>query len=235
MTTDALRIISLPPLRIGTSGEVKQLAMARGLSREGLLIAQERGLLRFGQHKGYPAWFVMDKTLKNVQARRLDGQLWHGELKALSLKGSNGSWPIGVHESLIYPNIAFVEGGPDLLAAHHLLWAEEVENQWGVVAMLGCAANISKAAIELLRGRNVKIFYHYDKDQQGAKAAYRWGLSLGLPLSSIHFCCGPVLLQRGGFGKDLNDQAHISGDEFDRLRAQGMHLLFSSNNNKQSL
>jgi hypothetical protein len=219
--------LKLPPLHLGTNEEIRLLAAVREFSREGPLIAQERGLLRFGQYFGHSAWFVLDKTFKNIQARRLDGQRWYGDRKALSLKNSDGNWPVGLYESLNYPNIAIVEGGPDLLAAHHFLWAEECEDQWGVIAMLGACPNFPPEAKQLLKGRKIKIFYHYDKENQGAKAAYRWGIQLELPLTSKHFCCGPVPLQKGGFGKDLNDQAHISGDQFEELRAQGMHLLFS--------
>lgn len=220
--------IQIPLLHLGTEGEIRQLAFLRGLSREGIMIAQERGLLRFGKYFDQDAWFVLDGTLRNIQARRLDGELWFGGRKALSLKNSDGNWPIGLYEALKYPNIAIVEGGPDLIAAHHLLWAEERENSWGVIAMLGASVSIPAEAIKLLKGRKIKIFYHYDQNAQGAIGAYRWHHQLGLPRPSRHFCCcGPVPLLGGGTGKDLNDQAHISGDEFETLRAEGKHYIFN--------
>ena len=219
--------IAVPTLHSGTQEEIRLLAKVRGLSTEGLLMAQERGLLRFGQHYGQPAWFVLDKTLRNIQTRRLDGQLWFGRIKALSLKNSNGNWPIGLYESLEYPNIAIVEGMPDLLAAHHFLWAEEYETRWGVITILGASSHFPPEAIPLLKDKSIKIFYHHDKAAQGMRAAYRWGLELGLPMKSKHFCCGPIPMLGGEIGKDLNDQAHITGDAFEELRAKNMHLLFS--------
>ena len=220
--------IYIPPLHLGTDDEVRRLAVLRGLSSEGIKIAQDRGLLRFGKHFGQDAWFVLDGTFKNIQARRMDGEPWSEGCKALSLKNSQGNWPIGLYESLEYPNIAIVEGGPDLIAAHHLLWAEECENRWGVIAMLGASASFPTEAAKILKGKKLKIYYHYDKNAQGALGAYRWHHQLGLEQPSKHFCCcGPVQLQGGGIGKDLNDQAHISGDEFEELRAENKHYIFN--------
>ena len=70
--------------------------------------------------------------------------------KAWTLPGSIGALPIGLYESLAFPNTALVEGGPDLLAAFHLACCAtstpetlalgkgiDVAGKLGVVAMLG--------------------------------------------------------------------------------------------------
>ena len=103
-----------------------------GLKVDGLLLAQERGLLHFGRHWNQDAWFIADETRFATSARRIDGKLWHNGSKAVMLKGTQACWPIGIEEGIYtYPNIALVEGGPDLLAAHHLFLFEECDKRMG--------------------------------------------------------------------------------------------------------
>ena len=99
------------------------------------------------------AWIITDCRRMNAQARRLDGEGWEHRWrsqKAWTLPGSIGALPIGLYEALDFPNIALVEGGPDLLAAFHLAWCAtstpetlalgkgiDVVGKLGVVAMLG--------------------------------------------------------------------------------------------------
>ena len=52
------------------------LASLRGVSIEGVRLAYERGLLRFGQHQGHAAWFILDGSRHVAQARRMGGQPW---------------------------------------------------------------------------------------------------------------------------------------------------------------
>ena len=215
-------------LRLGTTNEIEQLARQRGLSVEGLLLAQERGLLHFGRHWNKDAWFIADETRFAVSARRLDGQLWFNDSKAVMLKGTQGCWPIGIKESLPYPNIALVEGGPDLLAAHHLFLVEECATEWAAVAMLSATMTIPEEALPLFKGKHVRILYHNDPEKQGLLAACRWHQQLGLDSETEHFCCGGYPMEGGGVSTDLNDQVHASGEWYEEARAKNEHLVINT-------
>ena len=45
---------------------------------DGLHIASEHGVLRFGNCKGHPCWTVLDATFRLAQSRRLDGEVFEG-------------------------------------------------------------------------------------------------------------------------------------------------------------
>ena len=66
----------LPAFRKGTRADFAQLAQLRGIGREGLEFASERGLLHFGTLKDCPAWTITDAERVNAQARRMDGNPW---------------------------------------------------------------------------------------------------------------------------------------------------------------
>lgn len=203
------------------------MAALRGLGIEGLLLAQERGLLRFGVHWGRPAWFITDRTRKAVSARCLDGEPWSDDRKAVMVKGTHANWPVGIEEAAGYPNIALVEGGPDLLAAHHLFCFEECAKDWAAVAMLSASISIASEALALFKGKRVRIFYHDDPGKQGLVAALRWHNQLGLTSDTQHLCCGGYPIEGGGISKDLNDQVHASGDWYEDARAKNMHLIIN--------
>src|ERR1051325_3374460 len=70
--------LQLPRLEIGTRADLEMLARLRGIGREGLEWALERGVLRFasGERFGKRAWLIIDQSGLNAQARRMDGQGW---------------------------------------------------------------------------------------------------------------------------------------------------------------
>lgn len=111
-------------MREGTPEDFAALAVLRGLSFAGIALASERGLLRFGEFRGRPAWFILDASRRVAQARRLDGQKWTDNAKAWTLAGSQAAWPLGICEAGKFSAVALCEGGPDLLAAFHFLLAE---------------------------------------------------------------------------------------------------------------
>ena len=140
-----------PAFEKPTQTEIETIAMLRGLSPEGVALAADRGLLFCADYKERRAWVITDSRRKNAQARRMDGKDWEQvNAKAWTLAGSIGALPIGLYEARDFPNIALVEGGPDLLVAFHLAWCAtstpetlalgkgiDVIGKLGVVAMLG--------------------------------------------------------------------------------------------------
>ena len=192
------------------------LATLRGLSIEGIRLSHARRLLQFGQHQGRAAWFVLDESRRVAQARRLDGQPWTPNAKAWTLRGSQATWPVGVAESVPFPTIAICEGGPDLLAAHHFIWAENREHDCAAVAILG-AANINADALPFFAGKRVRIFRHVDAT--GDAATNRWAKQIedaGADVDAFDF---DGLRQADGSPiEDLNDCARVSADDFETHR-----------------
>jgi hypothetical protein len=192
------------------------LALLRGLSTEGVRLAHKRGLLRFGQHYGRAAWFILDGSRRVAQARRLDGHTWTGNAKAWTLRGSQATWPVGIEEAAPYRAIAFCEGAPDLLAAHHFMWAENRESDCAAVAILG-GAKIHAAALALFAGKRVRIFRHVD--EAGEDAMNRWATQLaavGADVDAFNFA--GLHTMDGAPVKDLNDLARIDADDFETHR-----------------
>jgi len=179
------------------------LATLRGLSIEGVKLTHERGLLRFGQYQGRAAWFILDGSRRVAQARRMDGRPWTANAKAWTLPGSQAAWPVGVEESAPFATVAFCEGSPDLLAAHHFIWAENREHDCAAVAILG-AANINADALRFFEGKRVRIFRHVDAT--GDAAMNRWAKQIagaGAEVDAFNFA---GLRQADGSPvEDLND------------------------------
>jgi hypothetical protein len=205
--------------RLGTETEIRRVADLRGLSVEAVQAAQNYGLLRFGAHRDEPAWFVTDKTAVNAQARRLDGENWGSSengLKAITLSGSKASWPLGTEESKDFEKVAFVEGGPDLLAAFAAIQAEGKYNV-AVVAMLGAAHKIPLSALPVFANKRIRIFAH--SDEAGQKAGERWSAQLtefGCDVDAFRF---PRLRTFSGNEiKDLNDFLRIHPDDFELMK-----------------
>lgn len=203
---------ALPPLTPGTTEQRATLATLRGLSHAGITLAAERGVLRFGVFRGLAAWFVTDRTARIAQARRLDGQPWATDVKAWTLRHSQGAWPVGIHEAGPFPVVALVEGGPDLLAAHHFIAASGRAGDVAAVALLGAAMSIHPAALPEFAGKRVRVFAH--SDMAGRAAGIRWSLQVetagghadSLAAAEVH----PT-------AKDLNDLARRGDSASQRL------------------
>jgi hypothetical protein len=206
-------------LHRGSRDDLRAVADLRGLSLEGVELANERGLLWFAPWRGFPAWIVTDNERCNAQARRLDGGLWEhiGGKKASNLPGSRARWPIGAREALPFQSIVLVEGGPDLLAAHHFAHCEERESTIAVVAMLGAGLSIADDALPLFAGKLIRIFPHID--EPGMKATERWARQLERAGAEVDFFDFSGLRTiEGKTIKDLNDCAHGCADDFEELR-----------------
>ena len=209
-----------PRLMVPETWALEAIMKVRGISIEGLKLAVERGILCAGYHHDLPCWFVTDERRIAAQARRIDGQRFFSAdgLKAVSLTGTVGGWPIGAaairseHRSVI-----FCEGGPDLLAAHAFIWAEGREHDAAAVAMLGASSPIANEALELFRGRRVRFVVH--ADTAGAKGLARWGPQLrGIAASRDSICFKGLHRADGEYVKDLNDALLVDADTFENAR-----------------
>ena len=206
-----------PVFEVPTSAEVEVIAQLRGLSRQGVALAVEHGLLYCADSREGRAWVITDLRRLNAQWRLLNGLRWEGvEAKAQTLPGSMAAWPIGLHEAAGFRAIALVEGGPDLLAALHLAWCVHRESLIAPVAILGASNAIPQAALPLFEGKYVRLFPHGDK--AGQQAGKRWGKQL-LPhcLTIDVYLFEGLTLVDGSPAGDFNDFVHVCPDQWEDL------------------
>jgi len=217
VSSNASARLSLPPLHPGTDAEIIRLANLRGLTRNGVALASEKGLLQFGEFRGKVAWFIVDHSGRVAQARRLDGLKWTDDAKAWTLARSQAAWPIGIGEAATFPSVALVEGGPDLLAVCAFLVVESREHDCAPIAMLGGCARIHSDALSLFAGKRVRIFPHVD--DTGANATRRWAEQLAESGARVDaFSLAGLRRIDGASVKDVCDLAAIHPDDFERHR-----------------
>ncbi len=203
------------------------LARLRGLDVGGIDAAVAAGVLRFAPNytvplKGgrefrcaAPVWAVLDSATEcNAQVRRLDGAPWFDDLKALTVGGSWGSWPIGLDALGEGDDVLLCEGGPDLLAGYDMRARGLVSAV--PVGMLGAGQPIPGGALPLFRRRRVLIAAHHDRETErrdgtrvraGWEAAQRWAAQLHGVARSVHVAVGFEE------GQDLNDWLRAGGTE----------------------
>lgn len=188
----------------GTDAEFKALAELRKLPESALRLAAECGLLRFADHRGARCWVITDFEGWAISCRPLGANPW-GETKSLMVKNTNASHLIGSLQLKSDGLVFMCEGGPDLLAAHAVMYYPEV---WGRidtspifgVAMLSATSSPSTEVCEAFHGKVVVIWAH--SDLAGIEAAERWAGQLRPYAQEVHVIqAGEVL---PGL-KDLND------------------------------
>jgi hypothetical protein len=225
----------LPELHKGSARDLAQLALLRSLGIEALQLASNRGLLWFCDLKDGPktarSWVIADRTRRNAQARRLDGQHWRHtwdaqarrwvpvelerQHKVRGFTGNQASWPVGIEEARSFNRIALVEG-VDLLAVFHFLLAEDREAAVAPVAMLGASNRIPGEVLNLFTGKRVRMFPHADANHAGLRAAVNWEAQLrpvvayidAFDLTGLRMTCGSAV-------KDLNDLTSVDPDCFE--------------------
>lgn len=224
----------LPPLAPLNGRERRELAELRGLSVESIEMAHGRGLLWGLWWHGHRAWAFTDTERWNCQWRRLDGKHWKGlkgeqSFKSWGVSGVGNArpragWPVGITEAGKCQNIAFVEGGPDLLAALHFIHLSQ-GNGTAPVAILG-TSRIDELALPLFTGKRVRLFCHADPaslegctKRPGMEAAARWQdqlLSVGCTVDTFDF--SGLTRCDGGPVADLCDLAHLCEEEWNHER-----------------
>lgn len=167
----------------------------------GVELAVRHGCLRFCVAYDHPAWVILDAGNPcNVQARRMDGELWFGDKKVMGFKGNWAKWPVGLDAVLRIPSaeVLLVEGTGDFVAAWHCV----VDGYTGGIplAMFGASNTIHESALALLEGRNVRILEQHDR--AGAQAAKTWAGQLQAAGCWVQSVLIPTP------GEDLND--HLS-------------------------
>ena len=155
-------------LALGTYDQIERLSQLRGISMEGLLFAQERGVLICGDFWGFEVYGVKDQTGRLIEVRLLNGDAffaWGGlpARKSHALKGSHKDWPLGIMEANGCESLALAEGLPDFLALHQYVVQEKAQDRVGPVGMLSSACLISPGALEHFKGKHVRIYPHMDQ------------------------------------------------------------------------
>ena len=122
-----------------------------------------------------------------------------------------------MREAEDFPAIALLEGGPDLLAAFHLLWLADRDNLIAPVAILGAANHLPQNALPYFKEKIVRIFQHDDAD--GLAAAKRWAAQLTAAGAEVEGFSFAWLLQANGWPvNDLNDFVRIHPKEWEKQR-----------------
>jgi hypothetical protein len=211
---------SWPAFATGSRRDLFAVANLRGIAPEGIILASERGHLRFADWRNFPCWIVTDSRRMNAQARRMDGLpfIVEGEnRKAISLPGSRAGIPVGLYEVREFPAVAVVEGGPDMLAAHGCIWAEDRKDV-AVVAVLGASNRPSVALWSALAGKTVRVYCH--RDNAGMEAGKQWGQAmLAAGVSKIDgFRFDGLRKVDGSPVEDLNDLLALHPDDFEARR-----------------
>ena len=213
--------IDLPPVDFPTRVELQKLATLRYVSIEACEAAVERKHLFFASWNGARCWLITDCKRKSAQLRRLDGEKFRradGEaVKALTIRGSQASWPIGAPDVTDADRVILCEGGGDFLAAYHFAIIERTPGAVQPVAMLGAAQRIAPEALARFASKRVRIFPHLDS--AGSAAALRWETQLRAVKIDAH-CFDLAGLTRDDDApvEDLNDLTRIAPDDFEQNR-----------------
>jgi len=212
----------LTPLRLSLPTEADSLALGqmRRISTAAVREAAERGFLWCCDAREGKAWVLRDASGWVAVARRMDGKGWeciHGA-KARLVRGSRAAWPLGIEESLSFPAIALVEGGPDFLAAYHFILGAGVSESVAPVGMLGAGLSIDKEVMKFLTGKRVRIFI--DDDEAGRLAFARWSGQLALVGCAVDgFNFSGLIRADSEPVKDLNDCTSLSPESAARWGA----------------
>ncbi len=226
----------LPNLGPFSETERQALADLRGLSLEAVNMTYRRGLLHGLWWRGSRAWAITDRERWNCQWRRLDGERWERndsehKFKSWGVKRQGAArprpgWPVGITETVGVSHVAFVEGGPDLLAAFHFIHLARRGGIVAPVAMFG-TSRIDALALPMLAGKRIRLFCHADEasleagtKRPGLEAAARWQeqlLAVGCIVDTWDF--SGLARHDGAPVADLCDYANLCAEDYEREKA----------------
>ena len=199
------------PLDQGDDRMVVDLSTLRRIHEGGVRLALERGLLGFGDYMGRPAWVMKDRSGLLMQARRLDGRTWFRDTKAITLKGSDANHLLGVQEAAEADLLFVCEGGPDMLAAHALMYEMAMLKaadpaSIAVTGLMGASMRPRRATLAGLKAKRVIIWAH--ADQAGRDGAKEWKRCFWSKDRAVDIIAADEIL--AGL-KDLNDVVSAEG------------------------
>lgn len=188
------------------------LCNQRGFNVDALKLAYENKCFGFGSYLNEDAWFIFDSSGNSGQARRLNGEPWQtlNSPKALTLKNSDASYPIGLESVGDKPLLCIAEGSTDFLCLWHFAYCFDCEDIVAPLAMLGASQHIGKEYLAKFKNRYVLIFA--DNDKAGKKGLENWADALFPYARSVQYFKYP----KGK--KDLCELLDISVDEWERIR-----------------
>ena len=199
------------PLDQGDDRMVVDLSTLRRIHEGGVRLALERGLLGFGDYMGRPAWVMKDRSGLLMQARRLDGRTWFRDTKAITLKGSDANHLLGVQEAAEADLLFVCEGGPDMLAAHALMYEMAMLKaadpaSIAVTGLMGASMRPRRATLAGLKAKRVIIWAH--ADEAGRDGAKEWKRCFWSKDRTVDIIAADEIL--AGL-KDLNDVVSAEG------------------------
>jgi hypothetical protein len=204
-------------LRKGLDWDLRKLSDRRNIGIQGLQLATNRGFLRFGEGKLEGIWSLVDLDGVFRQDRLLNGELIAfksgGRAKARTL--GTLSCPLGHQAVAGYRVLLLVEGGPDFLAAHHLISNTACPDEYGVVGMLGVGHRFNLDDMNAYNGKRIRIFPHMDAS--GISASIEWERALirhGANTDVYDF--HDLETQAGEPVSDLNDFLNVNVEAWER-------------------
>lgn len=192
-------------LDLGSDAEVLALSRLRRLPESALRLAIDRGILRFGHHRGERSWVITDTTGKAISCRPLSGNVWKEGPKAMMVKNTQANHLIGLPHVEAAKVIFICEGGPDLLAGHALAEALTAVglidlSTTAVTALLAASVKPQASVCEEMTDKHVIILAH--ADIAGIKAADVWAGQFRPYAKTLSvYGLGTILPE----AKDLND------------------------------
>ena len=197
---------------VDETNDVAQLANRLNISEEAINLAIKDNYLKFYSKHGIRYWGISEESPLNVtQERRLDGQMIEFEngTTAKCRTFGSSSCPIGLKN--LKENIILCEGGTDFLAAYQLILAENLENYFSPVCILGASNRINEQCLPYFKDKNILVFPDYDKP--GINGGHNWETQLR-PICKAFYVYDfkDLKTDQGTPVKDLRDFVQINGD-----------------------
>ena len=160
----------------GTYEQIEKLSHLRGISVEGLLFAQDRGVLVFGRPWGFEVYAVRDQSRRLIEARCLNGSNFDvsGNLPVRTshvVSDSPLDLSLGILEAKECEYLALVQGSVEFLTLHQYVVEEKAQGRVGPVGMLSSSL-IASDALEHFKGKHVRIYPR--QDEAGIEARDKW-------------------------------------------------------------